>query len=475
MATKKDLVEAYSFSRRRLVTAFVSGAPGGREVEPARPGRSVVGGIALAVLLLAGAAIAGVFSKMNNVDWEEEALVVDSESGALYVNLGEVPGFDEPRLRPVVNVTSARLILGADVEAEEVSAEEIADRPKGPPIGIVDAPATVPPTADLLNTGWTACTATGHGVRTVVDEEEQARPVPEAGFVVRNGRTNYLIARGVESTDSPARAYRYEFPKGRDENIYAALQVAVPAEAVEVPDEWLALFPEGGELGAGGLGIEAAGAPPAAGLAAELPPDARVGDYFEQGGVTYVVGPERLARFDPFAAAVLEHAELGGYRPKPLTVEMDAAFRYDDPPYAGAQWPAALPTSRNSQGDELCAVLQPQEGERPVATLALDPTEDASLADTDRGDLDVAVQSGHGAVVRSGDWLTDASGTTYLLDDRGITHRLRDEADRANLGYDDVDPVVVPDAWLSLFVIGVELSQDAALCPPASPNSSPCS
>ncbi len=47
MATKKDLVEAYSFSRRRLVTAFVSGAPGGREVEPSRPGRTIVGGLAL--------------------------------------------------------------------------------------------------------------------------------------------------------------------------------------------------------------------------------------------------------------------------------------------------------------------------------------------------------------------------------------------------------------------------------------------
>ena len=45
MATKKDLVEAYSFSRRRLVTAFLSGAPGGREVEPSRPGRTVVGGV----------------------------------------------------------------------------------------------------------------------------------------------------------------------------------------------------------------------------------------------------------------------------------------------------------------------------------------------------------------------------------------------------------------------------------------------
>ena len=43
MATKKDLVEAHAFSRRRLVTAFVSGAPGGREVEPVRPGRVLIG------------------------------------------------------------------------------------------------------------------------------------------------------------------------------------------------------------------------------------------------------------------------------------------------------------------------------------------------------------------------------------------------------------------------------------------------
>ena len=62
MATKKDLVEAHAFSRRRLVTAFLSGAPGGREVEPARPGRTIFGGLALAVLLIAAAAIASVLA-----------------------------------------------------------------------------------------------------------------------------------------------------------------------------------------------------------------------------------------------------------------------------------------------------------------------------------------------------------------------------------------------------------------------------
>ncbi len=59
MARRKDLVEANAFNRRRLVTAFVAGAPGGLEVEPVRPGRVLIGGVALAVLLLAGAAIAG--------------------------------------------------------------------------------------------------------------------------------------------------------------------------------------------------------------------------------------------------------------------------------------------------------------------------------------------------------------------------------------------------------------------------------
>src|SRR4051812_103290 len=110
MATKKDLVEAYSFSRRRLVTAFVSGAPGGREVEPARPGRTIVGGVALAVLLSAGAAIAGVFSPTAPSDWKSAGLIIAKETGSSYVILRDS---DDPVLRPVINSTSAKLVLGA--------------------------------------------------------------------------------------------------------------------------------------------------------------------------------------------------------------------------------------------------------------------------------------------------------------------------------------------------------------------------
>lgn len=72
MPTQRDLVEAHSFSRRRLVTAFVAGAPGGREVEPARPGRTIVGGVVLGVLLMAGAFVTGALAGRT-----EAALVVD--------------------------------------------------------------------------------------------------------------------------------------------------------------------------------------------------------------------------------------------------------------------------------------------------------------------------------------------------------------------------------------------------------------
>src|SRR5688500_5706213 len=139
MATKKDLVEAYSFSRRRLVTAFVSGAPGGREVEPARPGRTIVGGVALAVLLMAGAAIAGVLDPKTSIDFDEPAFIIAKDKGSIYVIVDRQPGDTEPALRPITNVTSAQLILGSDVEPVSVPLDEIQKHKTGPTIGILDA------------------------------------------------------------------------------------------------------------------------------------------------------------------------------------------------------------------------------------------------------------------------------------------------------------------------------------------------
>ena len=69
MATRRDLVEAYSFNRRLLLIALVSGAAAAREADTPRPGRILVGCLALAVLLLAGAGVARTLSPSHPGDW----------------------------------------------------------------------------------------------------------------------------------------------------------------------------------------------------------------------------------------------------------------------------------------------------------------------------------------------------------------------------------------------------------------------
>ena len=107
MATKKDLVEAQSFAKRRLTTAFVAGAPGGREVEPNNPLKAIIGGVALSVVLILGSLAFGWFKSSLPDDWGNDRLVIAKQSGARYVSIKKV-------LHPVINTTSARLLIPAN-------------------------------------------------------------------------------------------------------------------------------------------------------------------------------------------------------------------------------------------------------------------------------------------------------------------------------------------------------------------------
>ncbi|WP_141015228.1 type VII secretion protein EccB [Nocardioides sambongensis] len=484
MATKKDLVEAYAFSRRRLVTAFVSGAPGGREVEPARPGRAVIGGVALAVLLMAGAAILGVFKDTDEVDFDQVGLVSD-DRGTLYVILADdIPGFDEPPLRQVVNVTSAQLILGAETEMQEASTDEIADVPKGPPIGIVNAPSTVPPASDLHNTGWTACVGGGEtgatpGVRARIGESTDVTSAEDAPFLVQAGRQRFLIAAATDVEGSPDRAYSYALPDGPDQ-IYTSLGLD-ESNAVRVSEKWLALFPSGGALDPTGLGIEGFGEPISADLRqAGYPSTARNGDYFLSNGQPVVFTRAGTASLSDFGLAVLRATPMpaaakGSAYPKEQSVGAGVALDLLGPLNADARWPTEIPVGdQPTQYESICAVLDTEADAEPAVHLAVDPGEEADSSEvTDPVDAEVA--PGLGAVVRSGDWPLSTGGSPYLIDDRGVAYPIRGELELENLGYGSVDDVVVPDVWIKLFEPGVELSRDAALCPPDTSETPTCS
>jgi hypothetical protein len=415
------------------------------------------------VLLLAGAAAAGALKPRPDIDWTKEAGLVTDDRGALYINLEETDSPGQPLLRSVINVTSAQLILGSQAEAEKVPTEDIAEEKKGPPIGILGAPATVPEADTLINSGWTSCTGTDLGIRTHVADGPQAEPTPRLGFVVRGADSNkaFLIAE-ADVPGLPTRAYRYPLPD--NDTLYAALRIS-PTDEVTVPDPWLELFPPGGPLNAAGLGIpgwgERAGVPGYA-------EDALVGDWFIRSGQPFALTRSGAVELTPFAAAVLSSTPLGRRLPKQLDVADSGSLTIDrSEPFADAQWPEDVLDGSAGADEELCAVLETAEDEEPATRLAIEPSESASAQGVSPGMSEATVESGYGAVVRSADWITDSGGTVHLIDDRGYSYPLASQTEVANLGYGGVAEVVVPHYWNKLFAVGPELSREAALCPPA--------
>ncbi|MGV3562730.1 MAG: type VII secretion protein EccB [Nocardioides sp.] len=481
MATKRDLVEAHSFSRRRLVTAFVSGAPGGREVEPARPGRSIVGGAALSVLLIAGAAVTGVFSDRPDSDWDAPGLVISKEQGAAYVILDDEEETGEPpELRPVINITSARLILGAEgLEPRIVSQETIETRPLGEDIGILNAPASLPATDDLVDTGWTACTGPDRGLTVRVSSQVGVTPTQgtEAALVEVKGPGAglWLVATVPESTLGPAQAYRYAVPDEDSDETEAFLRAVGlngTAGAVKVPREWLDLFPRGGDLDAAAFDLDDLGEP-----APGQPDGVRVGDYTRSdSGTGFLVDDTgALQPLSAFALALWSNLDLSsggrGDRGPRERDGLDGGAASEG--YAAARWPQDLLSAVPGQ---TCALLDAAADRPPLVQLATSPDEDASADRVlDPSQRLVDVDPGAGAYVVSGDFeglaadtVVDGelAGSRFVVDQKGRANALVGADTPELLGYGAYAAPLVPSTWLDLFDAGVALSQEAALCPP---------
>ena len=463
MATKKDLVEAYSFSRRRLITAFLSGAPGGREVEPSRPGRTVVGGLALAVLLVAGAAIASVLASRTPEDWNQVGLVVTrGDQPATYVILEED---DPPELIPVINITSAQLILGADVKATSVDQEVVDDQTPGTPIGILGAPQTLPRPDRFIESGWTACTGDGVGIAVDVSEDQKVERTETQAIVVQNDGAYWLIATSNSGEGKQQRAYRYPISEDERDQLLVDFRLGPRAAAISVPQEWLALFPEGGVIGPAGFGVPHFGEP-----AQDSPiPGANVGDFvvLGEGGAMVVDGG--FQALDSFALAVLQNSTFRGEGPTQL--EGEPPQDYDESDYLASHWPDTALTPLNSPP---CAQLDVAAGQVPRVWLAGSPTgtaespaqgsEDA-IPDDQRT---VTLDRGHGAFVQVGTWDETESDSMVVIDPLGKAYPLvGGPITLEKLGYDLSTAPLVPDEWGGLFDEGVALSTSAALCPPA--------
>lgn len=443
MSSKRDLVEAHAFSRRRLVTAFVSGAPGGREVEPVRPGRAVIGGIAVAVLLIAGAAVTGVIAPRTPSDWLQPGLVIAKESGADYVIVED----GEP-LRPLINTTSGQLIFGKDeLEPSTVSRDEINKQEIGDAIGIFGAPDSLPTTDQLVGTGWTACTNDAGGVHVRIEETPAAQPAPDGAVVVPAGTGEFLVTGSAAGA-----AHRLRLPRDAARRADLLNAFGNP-NTVRSGGTWLNLFPVGDDLGPGSFPIRRRGeqASYAAGLGA-------VGDLVRtDNGRTYLLGDRAPVELSEFALAVYQEVVR---RVEPRAVASLGVEASGDFP----TWPTSAP---GPLAGEACAVLAAEAGEPAHARLATSPAEDAAAGPLGGATLG-SVAPSLGAYVKTAGQGNGSGGQPWVIDSQGTRYRLGGAAGETAtaLGYGDYPVPTIPDIWVELFACGPELSRAAAVSEP---------
>ena len=236
---RKDLVEADAYRRSRLVDALVRGAgpwPG----DDVRRGSVAVGGIALALLLVAGTAVRALLWP-GATPWDgAPGLVIVAETGERFL----VAERDGP-LQPVANLTSAQLVLGAGLTPTILPEEALAGRQRGPEVGIVGAPQRLPTRSGLIESGWSACTADGAGIAYALAHDPAVVAATGRGALVRvDGGPIWVVAMDAEE-----RASRYRVPRGQPgEALLARVGLPPVTEAVRVPAGWLDLFPPAGTL-----------------------------------------------------------------------------------------------------------------------------------------------------------------------------------------------------------------------------------
>lgn len=473
MATRKDLFQSYQSSIRRLVASLVL-----READPAqtplkRMGGAVFGSVMVAVLTLAVAGVIGVLRPGGNTTWQEAGqTVVEEETGARFAWLPDRDGTF--RLHPVPNLASGVLLMGAP-GVVQVSAASLADVPRGPRLGIQDAPDSMPAADRLLGAPWTLC--------SVPPEQGTGDLVPDTQLVVGRSTSSgdpvgstAVLVRDVEDGSLHLVWSGHQYPVPQEDAVLEGLQYRTEPQ-VQVGTAWLNALPAGNALVP--EPAEGRGEPSAA------LPGAVVGEV-------RVVGAGEAAQYYQVTREGIE--EITDVQQQLLLA--DPAVR--DTVYAGRDVaPIELSAAEANavQRTELSdptAVDPPAERPEPAGVTSADSSVCASFSDTDlpvvsaQAAVDgggyaaatggvgadgavladrVVVAPGGGAVVSARGSGTATDGGLFLVTDAGVRYPVPDQETLAVLGYGGVTPVALPSSLVARLPAGPTLDRTDATLP----------
>ncbi|MFD2420778.1 type VII secretion protein EccB [Amycolatopsis pigmentata] len=442
MYNRRDQADAHAFLAGRLVAAVLRAEPDAPERPLRRTSTGMLGGVAIAILVVAAVVAIGLFTGMGSGNsWRKPGtLIVDKDNGNRYLLLGDV-------LRPVLNYASARLLVHGNPSTASVRDSDLARIPKGAPIGILGAPDALPTVSGGSAKPWTVCAGSGKDGPTVavtVGVMPDVRPsaVGEA-LLVRVGEQLYLVWQGTVSRITEAWVPR---ALGLD-----------PTTAMAVDAAWLNTLPAGPDLGAppldrDGQGPLVGGAPTTTGQLVTVP-DA-VGDKL------FAAAPGGLIPVSGTVGALVGADPRGGLTPLRTTpAELAKQHVLPAPPWQ-SQLPPQPPTPMDTRSRMPCV-----RWDGTAASLVSAPplngpgqsggqaglTRDGRVADR------VEVAPGGGFLARTRPAPGIAGAGIYLITEAGAKFPVASEDAAEALGFPARSAQLVPAELLDLLPTGPPL------------------
>ncbi|MFF2348309.1 type VII secretion protein EccB [Kitasatospora sp. NPDC058115] len=464
MQSRRDQVQAHLFVMSRVAAGVLRAEPDAPDTPVGRTNRGAAIGLAVALLIGAGAGVYGLIRPGGASGWKQSGtLVVVKESGARYV-------YAQGLLHPVLNEASARLLAGGQLKVDQVSARSLDGAPRGTPVGIVGAPDGLPTATAAAGADWLLCT-----IRATSAGSAAARPAPQLSVAIGTGRTGRPAGDQGVLVSGPDGAVHLLWHGRRFTADAAGGAVRALGWSAAVPTpvtaSFLAAFPAGPELRAPDVPGRGKDGPALSGR------PTRVGQLFTgTGEERYLLAEQGLVAVSATQFALLqgdartqqEAYGSGQVTPGPVGAA-DLAAHAAPASAAAAFAPEGLPgrpptllAPRSEQA--LCAALRPASdgGDLDVSVLdaapvlglppVLQPGVLPSCTPADR----IAVRPGGGALVRAVSGAGFGS-TLYLVTDTGVKYPLASPAVAERLGYAKTAPTAVPGRVLSLLPTGPSL------------------
>jgi type VII secretion protein EccB len=479
MASRREELSAYTFSRRRTVAAFLRPSGGGACEDAPRGLRAILPGIVVGALAVAGFGGYGLVRPSAPLHWRTaDAVIVGRQSTTRYV-------WWNGALHPVLNIASARLLLGAGSSVVPVEDSVLDSVPHGATVGIPYAPDSLPTAADAgIPKVWAYCDRPANRPGGGTDEKLFVLDGADAAAASGAGRLGPRQALYVQGPDGATylvdvTGTAHRLVGGDATGGAAATQRLLLATAAfgatvgtpqSVSSSWLATLRSGDPIGIPQGDIAGYGGPADVTVGQSA---ARIGDIFQvkdNGGglLDYVVLQDGVHPLSPFAFQLLEAVHRGA--PVPVVPDTAVLGANLAPPFEGGRdWPTSAVTQANSSslagsGDTVaCSVYTGTASGAGVPGLGLWAGQSYPVDGTP-GTAGVYVTPGSGLLYREVTGTSTDTGAVNLLTDTGLRCPVPMNGDaQARLGYSAVTRLpVVPLAWSRLLSAGPVLNSLAA-------------